>query len=351
MQMINLGILLNYERKAPFVVYSKPNSSKMIGIFQDNKKFYTVNGNKSGFVFAPFHNGKKVLIPEKQSSVFVEDFASDLKPDQNKTNLSFNPKEKDDFERLVQKGVDEICNGVFEKVVLSRKETIRTEMPQPYVIFEKLKVNYPDAFCYLFFHPITGMWAAATPERLLKKNKNTIETVSLAGTSLYSENQTYKWGEKEIGEQQIVTDYIRKKLDRYVTDWKISKPYTHRAGNLLHLKTDLKATLNADLKKVLKAIHPTPAVCGDNAKKAVKFIVENENYNREYYAGYVGEWLKDFEINREDTTDLFVNLRSMKINKEFVEVFVGCGITKDSIPEKEFMETVNKSQTMKKIIF
>jgi isochorismate synthase len=40
----------------------------------------------------------------------------------------------------------------------------------------------------------------------------------------------------------------------------------------------------------------------------------------------------------------------MKIIDNTASLFVGCGITKDSVPEKEFIETVNKSMTMKKIL-
>ncbi|MEI7509457.1 MAG: chorismate-binding protein, partial [Flavobacterium sp.] len=48
--------------------------------------------------------------------------------------------------------------------------------------------------------------------------------------------------------------------------------------------------------------------------------------------------------------DLFVNLRCMKIQEKNAELFIGCGINKGSIPEKEFLETLNKSQTMKKVL-
>ena len=54
--------------------------------------------------------------------------------------------------------------------------------------------------------------------------------------------------------------------------------------------------------------------------------------------------------------DLFVNLRCMKIellpNGEMAEatLFIGGGITKYSIPENEYLETVNKSMTMKKVL-
>ena len=50
-------------------------------------------------------------------------------------------------------------------------------------------------------------------------------------------------------------------------------------------------------------------------------------------------------------TALFVNLRCMKIEDKLASIFVGGGITKDSNPEAEWEETVNKAQTMKKVLF
>ena len=97
-------------------------------------------------------------------------------------------------------------------------------------------------------------------------------------------------------------------------------------------------------------MHPTPAVCGFPKGKARDFILKNENYNRKYYAGFLGELNFCFESNQTLMSDLFVNLRCMEIIKDNAEIYVGCGITKDSNPEKEYIETKNKSVTMKNIL-
>ncbi|WP_255702715.1 chorismate-binding protein [Antarcticibacterium sp. 1MA-6-2] len=52
-------------------------------------------------------------------------------------------------------------------------------------------------------------------------------------------------------------------------------------------------------------------------------------------------------VNR---SSLFVNLRCMKIRKDTTEIFIGGGITKDSIPSAEWEETLNKSGTMKAVL-
>ena len=90
--------------------------------------------------------------------------------------------------------------------------------------------------------------------------------------------------------------------------------------------------------------HTTPAVCGLPKDESKAFILKNENYDRRFYTGFLGE------LNMENKTDLFVNLRCAEIFDSQANLYVGCGITKDSVPEKEWQESVNKSVTMKKIL-
>jgi len=115
----------------------------------------------------------------------------------------------------------------------------------------------------------------------------------------------------------------------------------------LHIQTDIKAELRNDfsLKKIIEKLHPTPAVCGFPKDLSQKFILENEGYNRSFYTGFLGEL--NFSDNK--TSELYVNLRCMEIENQKVRFYIGCGITKDSDPEKEFFETVNKSVTMKSL--
>lgn len=120
-----------------------------------------------------------------------------------------------------------------------------------------------------------------------------------------------------------------------------------------------------DIAALVKAIHPTPAVCGFPKEAAKRFILQNENYNREFYTGYLGELnfqeIKKRNVNRRNVenraytsvkrvSDLYVNLRCMKVNGNQAFIFVGGGITKDSNAEAEWEETVNKTQTMKNVL-
>ena len=115
--------------------------------------------------------------------------------------------------------------------------------------------------------------------------------MALAGTQSFTGNTPVAWGPKELDEQQLVTDAITNSLQRVTSVLKVSNPYTHRAGSLLHLRTDIAGILKngkATLTTIAAALHPTPAVCGTPQKFAKEFIYENEGYDREFYTGFLG---------------------------------------------------------------
>ena len=89
------------------------------------------------------------------------------------------------------------------------------------------------------------MWFGATPEQLIKVNKNSIMTVALAGTQLVSKTETVVWGEKEKKEQQLVTNYITANIQDLTKELKVSNPYNFKAGDLWHIKTDIFALLKS----------------------------------------------------------------------------------------------------------
>ena len=348
-----LKVKIQQEQQLPFVLFCKPNSDKIVGLFQKNDHLYFIeNFDEKGFVFAPFDLETIPFIPLEHSDVYVGkvssvDYFIDTKPSNLNSSVG-----KDFFEDLVSKGIKAIQENQFLKVVLSRKEAIEILYFDIATTMKKMINSYPSAFNYCFFHPKIGTWVGATPEQFLKTNGNTIQTVALAGTQIVNKSENNSWQEKEITEQQLVTDFIMDSLKDLVKEIVVSCPYTFKAGNLLHIKTDVAATLKSKkkLKKIINALHPTPAVCGLPKQAAKDFILKNEGYDREYYSGFLGELNIDLVTFNTLQTDLYVNLRCMKVKQNKAQLFIGCGITKDSNPEDEYWETVNKSMTMKKII-
>lgn len=338
----------NFNKQLPFVLYAKPNEQILHGFFQENDALHVFE-NQSGFVFSSFYNQTNVVFPVSESEIFQEEIDVKIENTSALIENELDENAQYSFESIVRKAVSEIEKGTLEKVVLSRKIEISQSVDfiQSY---QKLLISYPTAFRYIWFHPKVGMWMGATPEQLAKINNKTIETVALAGTQVFSENVF--WQEKEQVEQQLVIDYIKNRIGNFVDNLAVSNAYTHRAGNIVHLKSDISGKLKPSISEieVIQAIHPTSAVCGMPLQEARNFILEHENYDRNYYAGFLGE----FQI--QEQTNLFVNLRCCEIfndnikNLNKVNIYVGCGITKDSNANKEFIETENKAKTIKNIL-
>jgi isochorismate synthase len=331
-----------FHNQLPFVIYAKPNEAILNGIFQKDAILNEFE-SQSGFVFASFYNEINVVFPLSDSEILHEEITLAIEESSIQSDNKSDENIKVSFENLVQKAVSEIEKGTFEKVVLSRKIEV-SQSVDVIKSYRNLLKKYPTAFRYLWFHPKVGLWMGATPEQLAKIKNNTFETVALAGTQVFSEKII--WKEKEIVEQQLVTEYIKNRTESLVEDLKISDSYTQKAGNLIHLKSDISGKLKQNISEIdlISALHPTSAVCGMPLIEARNFILKNEDYNRKYYSGFLGEF------QMQDQTNLFVNLRCCEIESQKTFVYIGCGITKDSQAVKEFIETENKSKTILSVL-
>lgn len=358
------------DSKKPFVAYRKPKSPLIKVMLQHTAKVHVVEDYlERGFVFAPFDNSKAaILIPDEEALSLECDFVniSDNETFQDKFQNS--EAEKQQHINLVIKGIEAIEEKQLKKVVLSRCETLKLSDLNPLEIFKRLLKNYQTAFVYCWYHPEIGLWLGASPETLIEVEGSRFKTMALAGTKTYDGTLDVVWQDKEKEEQQFVTDFITNSLIKSTINLKVSDVETIKAGNLLHLKTNISGMLNlksSNLKEVLNRLQPTPAVCGLPKESAKQFILKHENYNREYYTGFLGELnLQEKTIrnsNRRNVennayasvkkvSNLFVNLRCMQILNQKALIYIGGGITKESIPEAEWQETISKAKVMKKVL-
>ena len=336
--------------KQPFTAYNNPNSLEVKGYFQkSNDLYYSKNFTDSGFIFAPFDDdNRSILFPLSESETYTT-VINDISLSNAKSKYEFILKSKNKRNthlELVKKGIQYLEVTGTKKVVLSRKEEIYFEHFNVLETFKKLLINYTNAMVYLWYHPKIGLWLGATPETLLKVDNNTFSTMALAGTQLYSGSLDVFWPNKEKQEQQFVTDFLINELSNTSIIIDVSKPLTVKAGNLVHLCTKIEGRLSEQfsLYELIKLLHPTPAVCGLPKAEAKLFILENEGYDREFYTGFFGE------LNVNKTSSLYVNLRCMQVLKNQLTLYIGGGITIDSNPEKEWEETLAKSEVMFRVL-
>lgn len=357
-----------YAKQLPFVVYSRPiNSIIKCWLQADDTLHKTDDFEASGFVFSPFDlNKSAIVLPQEECEHYILEIQNIEVEAKAESLLESNIEGKEAHIHLVEKGIEKIKSGNLDKVVLSRFEKHSTST-NPITIFKRLFNTYKNAMVYCWYHPKGGLWLGATPELLFKLEGQQLTTISLAGTQAYNPNENPNWTEKEIEEQQIVTDYLSNRLEPFTEKTTISKVETIRAGNLWHLKTRIISRLSQStkLKSIIDVLHPTPAVCGFPKEKAKEFILQNENYNREFYTGFLGELnlkiSKTRNTNRRNVennaysvvkkqSNFYVNLRCMQITDDSAKVYVGGGITNGSEAEKEWEETQNKAKTIGNIL-
>jgi len=264
------------------------------------------------------------------------------------------------FERTVELAVSAIKQKQFHKVVLSRtKELTYTDQFQPAKAFQKLAKAYPHAFVSLVNLPDQKeLWLGASPEALVQQRSEGIfKTMSLAGTQKAKDDQgnlipkfDIRWGEKEIEEQALVSRYIIECFKKIrLREYLETGPKTVLAGNLYHLRTDFEVDTNAlnfpELSSVmLRLLHPTSAVCGVPKIPSLQFLTDIEGYDRSFYSGFLGP------VQVEGDSNIFVNLRTVRLKDGVATFYAGAGITEDSIPEREWEETELKCETLLKVI-
>ncbi|MBL7558803.1 chorismate-binding protein [Olleya sp. YSTF-M6] len=360
---------IHFNNDLPFVAYRKPNDGVVKAMLQDDAKLhYTTNFKASGFVFSPFQNkNENILFPLENCKTLKTSFKIEDKTITSNSAFSVSETSKQKHLDLVEKAIAEINTNTFKKVVVSRVEAQDFSKTETLSLLQKLLNTYTTAMVYCWYHPKVGLWLGATPETLLKVEGNRFLTMSLAGTQPYIDTEEVIWQAKEKEEQQLVTNFIVDSLQDNVNTLNVGQTETIKAGKLLHLRTKISGLLDPEkgLVSVIKQLHPTPAVCGLPKQNAQQFIINNEGYNREFYTGFLGEinlkQSKTRNTNRRNVENnayatvksvshVFVNLRCLQIKDNQALIYVGGGITKDSIPENEWDETVAKSKTVKNLL-
>ncbi|MDE6310002.1 MAG: chorismate-binding protein [Muribaculaceae bacterium] len=197
----------------------------------------------------------------------------------------------------------------------------------------------------MWYHPSTGLWEASTPELLLDVDlkRQRFRTMSLAGTR--QAGSIGSWDNKNIVEQQIVTDTIVDSLNSLGLSAEISPVCTLRSGGVEHRCTMIEGRTGGVAPNIIASVlSPTPALGGYPRNEALADIAELEVAPRECYGGYVA-------ISDSNRWRAYVVLRCARIDLDGnYRLYAGGGITADSDPEKEWCETVAKSRTISNIL-
>ena len=176
----------------------------------------------------------------------------------------------------------------------------------------------------------------ATPELLFDIAEGRVETMALASTAEKPEDLQR---EKEQEEHQIVVRGIEEALAPY---GKVVKEPVEIVpfGTLFHLRTRLTLLASPPFEALVKALHPTPALGAWPKNEGMAWLKKwNEKVPRAKYGAPFG-----YVYPAKNEARAFVAIRCVQWDKNGAALWAGCGVTPQSLFEKEWEEVLNKFQ-------
>ena len=258
---------------------------------------------------------------------------------------------KNKFIKMVNKAKKYIKHGDIFQVVLSQRFEAKLTK-DPLEIYKKLRVTNPSPFMY-FFNFNDFQIIGASPEILVRLRDNKITVRPIAGTrprgktaaqDKYYEKDLLK-DKKELSEHLMLLDLGRNDAGKVskintvkVTESFVIEKYSH----VMHIVSNVIGKYNEKFSKFkcLLAGFPAGTVSGAPKIRAMEIIDELESSKRKVYAGGIGYFSANGEF------DTCIALRTAVAKKDKFYVQAGAGIVADSVPKKEYEETVNKAKAL-----
>lgn len=257
----------------------------------------------------------------------------------------------EEYEQVVKKTQEYIKEGdIFQAVPSNRKQAdftgsllnayrvLRTTNPSPYMFY----LSGKDV-------ELTG----ASPETLVKLQNGTLETFPIAGTmprgKTESEDVQFEQmlinDEKELAEHNMLVDLGRNDLGKISEFGSVKVTSFHKIekfSHVMHITSTVQGKIRQefDALDAINAALPAGTLSGAPKIRAIEILHELEKSPRGIYGGAVG--YLDFSGNM----DVCIGIRMAVAKKGKVFVRSGGGVVKDSVPQREYLETVNKAQSM-----
>ncbi|MET8867007.1 isochorismate synthase [Nonomuraea sp. NPDC004580] len=252
-----------------------------------------------------------------------------------------------EWEHVVAQAAKRIREGELEKVVLARDLVATAERPiDVRLLLSRLSARYPE--CYTF--SVAGL-VGATPELLIRRTGQEIESLVLAGTTPrgtgpaddLARGAALLASAKDRHEHECAIASVRQTLAPLCSSLTTpDEPELLTLPNVQHLASHVTGRLadGASVLDVVAAMHPTAAVGGTPTSTAIQVIRELEGMDRAGYAGPVG-W-----IDAHGDGEWGIALRSGLVQGRRARLFAGGGIMGDSDPAAELAEAQAKFRVM-----
>jgi anthranilate synthase component 1 len=256
-----------------------------------------------------------------------------------------------EYEANVSRAKEYIYNGDIIQVVPSQRLSRRTNA-SPFAIYRALRSINPSPYMY-FLHMGDFHIVGTSPELLVRVEDGVVSNHPIAGTRPRSRDNSrdkaleeeLKNDEKECAEHIMLVDLARNDVGR------ISEPGTvkvtqfmdiERYSHVMHLVSNVQGKLRKGFSQfdAMRACFPAGTVSGAPKIRAMEIIAELEPDKRGPYAGAVGYF--DFSGNM----DTAIAIRTIVIKDNIAHVQAGGGVVADSVPEREYQESLNKAQAL-----
>jgi anthranilate synthase component 1 len=291
----------------------------------------------------------------------LEERMSLMTPHPRKEDLPSRPikfssnMEPSQYEEIVRKAKEHIKAGDIIQVVLSQR--FRAEgVTDPLNVYRGLRMINPSPYMF-FLRMDDEVLAGSSPEVMVRLRNGEAVVRPIAGTrprgATPAEDQELEAellaDEKESAEHVMLVDLARNDLGRIaepgtvtVDAFKTVERYSH----VMHMVSNVRAqpAKKYDAYDILRAAFPAGTLTGAPKIRAMEIIEDLEPEHRGPYGGCVGYF------SYTGSMDMCITIRTvtMKGNKTFFQA--GAGIVADSIPEREYEETIKKAEAMRKAL-
>ena len=255
------------------------------------------------------------------------------------------------WEGQVAQAHEAFATGRIRKVVLSQQRRVQAAHP---FSSKDLLVNLidGDAVGTVFMYRYGDVFfCGCTPELLVRKRGNLVESMCLAGTigAGNSEEERAALAEtlmndpKNRVEHEYVVEFLRQVMSRNCYDVDIpAEPGIRALRHVQHLHTPVSAKVldGCTISDLANQLHPTPALAGSPVGEALMALRRIETYNRGFFGGAVGY------VDGDGDGAFSVAIRSGVFDGEMGYVYAGCGVVEASVAADEYAEVNMKLRTI-----
>ena len=274
-------------------------------------------------------------------------------PARTRVSIPYTVEEGDPvaWEGQVAQAHEAFATGRIRKVVLSQQRRVQAEHP---FSSKDLLINLidGDAVGTVFMYRYGDVFfCGCTPELLVRKRSNLVESMCLAGTigAGNSEEERAALAEtlmndpKNRVEHEYVVEFLRQVMSRNCYDVDIpTEPGIRALRHVQHLHTPVSAKVldGCTISDLANQLHPTPALAGSPVGEALMALRRIETYNRGFFGGAVGY------VDGDGDGAFSVAIRSGVFDGEMGYVYAGCGVVEASVAADEYAEVNMKLRTI-----